>query len=161
MAWYVLYTKPGNEDLVTHQLTGAGLNVLNPKISVRRYLKGIIAERVEPLFPNYIFAEFDIIRYYHLVKYTRGVKYILFRDNPVEMPPVVIHEVESRMDARGLIKIDTVNFEPETRVAIKHGPFKDFYGIFEGTMNKKDRVRVLLEVLNARIEIDICLLERA
>jgi transcriptional antiterminator RfaH len=161
MAWYVIYTKPGKENSVVEQLQMAGLNVLKPEIMLRKYKNGIIITKIEPLFPNYVFAEFDLMRCYRLVKYTRGVKYILFRDMPVELPGIVVTEIKSRMDENGVVKIAPVRLSPDERVVINHGPFKDFYGIFVKELNRKERILILLEILNARIEIDSCMVERA
>jgi transcriptional antiterminator RfaH len=160
MNWFIIYTKPGNEELVCSQLLKAGLDVLLPKIAVKKYNDGRIIEKIEPMFPNYIFCELDIMKHYRFINYTRGVKYILYKNNPAELPYFVILELKKRMDANGIIKIENKKFSPQERVVITGGPFKDFYGLFEKELNRKDRVLILLEVLNAKIEIDACMLEK-
>ncbi|MEM5810052.1 MAG: transcription termination/antitermination NusG family protein [Candidatus Aenigmatarchaeota archaeon] len=160
MGWYVIYTKPSKEDSVTEQLRNAGIEVLNPKVILRKYRNGKIVSIIEPLFPNYIFADFDLMRYHRMVKYTRGVRYIIFRDRPVELPDFVVTELKSRADDNGFVKIESGKLNPDDRVVIKSGPFKDFYGIFEKELNREERVLILLEILNARIEIDKCMIEK-
>lgn len=160
MAWFTIYTKPAKEDSVAEQLRNAGLHVLNPKVKLRKFYKGKIVEKIEPLFPNYIFAEFDLMRYHRMVKYTRGVRYIIFRDRPVELPDFVVTELRNRTDSDGVVKIESGKLNPDDRVVIKYGPFKDFYGIFERELNREERVLILLEILNARIEIDKCMIEK-
>ncbi len=161
MGWFVIYTKSQNEFQVAKRLSDVGISVLNPKIIVRRYTGGKISEKIEPLFPCYIFANFDPERFLHMIKYTRGVRYVLFRENPVEVHPIIINSIINRMDENGFVRIEPNPISPGEHVVIKYGPFKDFYAIFERELNKRERVLLLLEALNAKIEIDACMLERA
>ncbi len=161
MGWFIIYTKVHNEDKVAKNLSDAGIVTLNPKILVRRYIAGKIFTKPEALFPSYIFANFDPEKFLHMVKYTRGVRYVLFKDRPVEVHPVIVNSIIKRMGPDGFVRIEPRAISPGERVVIKHGPFKDFYAVFEGRLNKRERVILLLEALNARIEIDACMLERA
>ncbi len=161
MGWFVIYTKPQNEDKVAKKLSDAGIVTLNPKITTRKYIAGKISTRTEALFPSYIFANFDSEKFLHMVKYTRGVRYVLFRDKPAEIHPAVINSIINRMSPDGFVRIEPRAISSGERVVIRHGPFKDFYAIFEKQLNKKERVFLLLETLNARIEIDACMLEKA
>ena len=73
--WYWIYTKPGLEEFVTIQFNQqTGIEVFNPKIRRKRYLRGRMTVAEEKLFPCYLFARFDLSRYYRMVKYTRGVR---------------------------------------------------------------------------------------
>lgn len=161
MGWFVIYTKPQREDEVVKRLKDAGIKAFCPKIRARRFLNRRILEREEPFFPCYIFAEFELKSFFHMIKYTRGVKYILFKDMPRELNPLVINTIVERMDEKGFVKVGEEKFTSGERVVIKHGPFKDFLGVFERRLNRKERVILLLEALNARIEIDECMVERA
>lgn len=161
MGWYVIYTKSQNEYQVAKRLSDVGISVLNPEIIIRRYTGGKISEKIEPLFPCYILANFDPEKFLHLIKYTRGVRYVLFRENPVEVHPLIVNSIINRMDEKGFVRIEPKAISPGERVVIKSGPFKDFYAIFERELNKRERVSLLLEALNARIVIDACMLDRA
>lgn len=161
MGWFVIYTKLQSEDKVTKYLSDAGISILNPKIKVRKYSVGRITEKAELLFPCYIFANFEPEKFLRMIKYTRGIKYVLFKDNPVEVHPQIINSIINRMDENGLVQITSHPISPGERVVIKCGPFKDFYAVFERQLNQKERVFLLLEALNAKIEIDACMLERA
>jgi transcriptional antiterminator RfaH len=71
--WYAIYTKPGKEDIVAFRLQGIGLEVLNPKLKIRKYKRNKLVDVTEPLFPCYLFANFDKEKFTHLITYTRGV----------------------------------------------------------------------------------------
>ena len=73
--WYTVYTKPRQEDSVASLLQNIGIEALNPKLKSRKYKRGRILEVIEPLFPCYIFANFEKDKYSHLITYTRGVRY--------------------------------------------------------------------------------------
>ena len=152
--WYAIYTKPGREDSVAFLLKNIGINVLNPKLKSKKYKKNKVIEAVETLFPCYLFAEFDRERYAHLIAYTRGVRYIVGKKDPVRVPEEVIDIIRAEMEENGIIVIKPLEFEKGDRVLIKDGPFKDFYGIFEREIKGPERVMIFLNTLNYRLELD-------
>ena len=87
MNWYAIYTKPKAEGSVAQLLSKAGIETLNPKISVRKYAGRKYIEAVEQLFPCYIFAFFDEGKQGHMARYTRGVKYVVGKVNPLTSIP--------------------------------------------------------------------------
>jgi len=68
MNWYALYTKSRNEDSVASRLQDIGIEVLNPKLKSKKYHRNKIGEVIEPLFPYYLFANFEKEKYSHLLK---------------------------------------------------------------------------------------------
>ncbi|WKZ33976.1 MAG: transcription termination/antitermination NusG family protein [Thermodesulfobacteriota bacterium] len=154
--WYLIYTKPRCEDNVETMLSGAGIAVLNPKIKERKYLRRKPVEAVSPLFPCYVFARFDKLRDYHMVKYTRGVKRVLCNeDGPAEISDKVVEAIISRME-KGIITVKT-SFAPGQAVYIRRGPFEGFTAIFEHEMSGMERVSILLKTINMRLVIDRCM----
>ncbi len=97
MNWYAIYTKPKSEGAVAQLLSNAGIETLNPKIGVRKYIRKKYIEAVEQLFPCYIFALFDEGEHSHMVRYTRGVKYIVGKETPLAVPPEIIEVIRERM----------------------------------------------------------------
>ncbi|SPQ01714.1 NusG antitermination factor (fragment) [Candidatus Sulfobium mesophilum] len=87
MNWYAIYTKPKAEGSVAQLLSKAGIETLNPKISVRKYAGRKYIEAVEQLFPCYIFAFFDEGKQGHMVRYMRGVEYVVGKKNPLTVHP--------------------------------------------------------------------------
>lgn len=153
MNWYVVYTKPKAEDATALLLNNAGLETLNPKIRVRKYFRSKYVSVLEPLFPCYIFSCFNIERHTHMIKYTRGVKYIVGKEKPLPVFPEMIDAIKDRMEG-DIVKPFPATFEKGERVLIKEGPFKDFYGIFERHIPGKERVMILLDALHCKIDIE-------
>ena len=152
--WYAIYTKPGKEDSVAHRLQGIGLEILNPKLKTKKYKRNKFVEVVEQLFPCYLFASFDKEKYAHLITYTRGVRYIVGKKNPVVVYDEIIDAIKEGMEEGDIVVIKPGRFEKGDKVYIREGPFKDFYGIFEREIKRKERVMILLEVIHYRVELD-------
>ena len=159
--WYAIYTKPGREDSVAFLLKNIGINVLNPKLKSKKYKKNKLIEAVETLFPCYLFAEFDKEKYAHLVTYTRGVRYIVGKRDPIRVHEEVIDTIKESMEENGIIVIKPLEFRRGNRVLIKDGLFKDFYGMFEREIKGPERVMIFLSTLNCRLELDGCFLSAA
>ncbi|MBE0427988.1 MAG: hypothetical protein IBX72_15280 [Nitrospirae bacterium] len=126
--WYAIYTKRGKEDSVTERLQDIGINVLNPKLKLRKFKRSRLVDVIEPLFPCYLFAAFEKARYTHLITYTRGVRYIVGKNNPVSVHDDVINTIKENMDEDNLTVINPGQFLKGERVLIKDGPFKDMNG---------------------------------
>lgn len=153
MNWYAIYTKPRAEESTARLLINAGIETLNPKIRIRKYTRKKYTEVVEQLFPCYIFAFLDREKHIHMISYTRGVRYIVGKERPIEIPPELIEALRERMEGDVVIPVPE-NFEPGDRVQVKEGPFMDFYGIFERNISGRERVMILLDVLHVKLEVE-------
>ncbi|CAG1066046.1 Transcription antitermination protein RfaH [uncultured bacterium] len=151
--WYLIYTKPKCEDMVEGKLIGAGFTVLNAKVRERKFLRGKVMDAVSPLFPSYVFAKFEKFRDYHLIRYTRGVKWVLSsEEGPSEIPDRVVDSIVERIED-GFVKIRS-SFTQGQNVIIKGGPFEGFTAVFEKEMSGMERVCLLLKAINVRLVID-------
>lgn len=159
MNWYALYTKPRKEDAVAVRLQDAQIEVLTPKLKSKRYKGNKLIETVETLFPCYLLAKFDKDKCSHLISYTRGVRYIVGKSNPIVVNEEIVNAIKERMK-EGNIVINTQYFERGDRVLIRDGPFKDFYGIFEREIRGAERVLIFLNTINYRVELDSWLLKK-
>ncbi|MFZ3135793.1 MAG: transcription termination/antitermination NusG family protein [Thermodesulfovibrionales bacterium] len=152
--WYAVYTKPKKEDSVAFLLQNIGLEVLNPKIKFRKFKRNRLTDVIEPLFPCYLFANFDKDKYSHLITYTRGVRYVVGKKNPLVVQDEVVNVIKDGIEDNNLIVIKPSTFKNGDKVLIKDGPFKDFYGIFEKEIKGHERVMILLETIQCRLELD-------
>ena len=158
--WYLVYTKPKNEDMVSHKFIDAGFQVLNPKLKERKVYRRKLQDIVSPLFPCYVFVKFDSSRDYHLVKYSRGVKNIVGPPGkPSRVPDEIIASISGSMQ-EGVVTIKPQEFKHGEEIIIKAGPFEGFNAIFDKEMKGNDRVTILLGAINARTIVDRALIER-
>jgi len=158
--WHAIYTKPGKEDLVAFRLQGIGIEVLNPKLKSKKYKRNKFIDVIESLFPCYLFASFEKEKYSHLITYTRGVRYIVGKGNPIVVHDEIINTIKEGMGDDNIVVIKPRKFEKGDRVLIKEGPFKDFYGIFEKETRGPERVMILLEMIHCKLELDSCFLTK-
>ncbi len=153
-SWYLVYTKPHNEDKVCQQLSRLKLDILNPKISEKRYVRNRLKDVVSPLFPCYIFAKFEYARDYRMVKYGRGVRNIVGFGNEASSVPEEIVASISEKTAQGVIDMPPPRYEYGEGVVISEGPFEGLDAVFIRKMDGMERVTVLLKAMNVRLVID-------
>ncbi len=154
--WYVVSTKPRNEDRSAANLAQGGIEVLSPKLKFRRWREGKFVEIVEPMFPSYIFVKFHPVDEFRLVKYTRGIKTIVnFNGRIIPLADELIAFVRERL-VDGVATVEKKEFQKGEKIIIREGPFKGFSGIFEKELDSRERIAILLEGVDycARMEID-------
>jgi transcriptional antiterminator RfaH len=159
--WYAIYTKPGKEDSIAIRLQGIGIDVLNPKLKSRKFRQNRLGEVIEPLFPCYLFADFEKNKYAHMIMYTRGVRYIVGKQNPIVVHEEVINTIRKNIAHDNIVIIQPQKFEKGDVVIIKDGPFEHFSGIFESETRGSERVMILLNTLSCKLELDSCYLAKA
>jgi transcriptional antiterminator RfaH len=154
--WFVVSTKPRNENRAAGNLVSGGIEALNPKLRIRKFKDGKFVYAIEPMFPNYIFVRFDPVDEHHMVKYTRGVRTIVnFSGKLIPLEDEVIDFIKSKLE-NGVAFVQKKGFEKGDKVFIKDGPFKGLNGIFQQDLGGEERVSILLEGVNyyAKMEID-------
>jgi transcriptional antiterminator RfaH len=154
--WYVVNTKPRNEERAANNLINGGIEVLAPRLKLRKYKDGKFIQVVEPMFPSYIFVRFHPVDEFRMVKYARGVKTIVhFGGQIVPLQDEMIEFIKTRLD-NGVAAIQKPSMSKGDKILIKNGPFKGFSGIFESELDGKERVAILLDGVNycAKMEID-------
>ncbi len=153
--WHAIYTKTKKEGAVAQLLSGAGIDVLYPKLKLKKLYRGMRREVIEPLFPCYIFALFDFPEQYRLIRYTRGVRRVVGTPSgPVTVSEKIISAIEERL-INGVAEIKPPQYKKGDVVEIASGPFKGLRGMFEKEISGKERGLILLDtIMQARLEID-------
>ncbi|MCS7228977.1 MAG: KOW motif-containing protein [Candidatus Kryptonium sp.] len=158
LSWYVLQTKPKQENLVELYLNSANIEVFNPKIQEIRIVKEKRKKVIVPLFPNYVFAKLKP-SLFDLVIYTRGVRKILgVNGKPKPIKETIIEEIKERVNWNNHIYIpDKPETDSELRpgdyVVVINGPLKGFIGIIEKINNT--RAIVMLISMDYQVKADI------
>lgn len=116
-------------------------------------VRGKYVDVIEQLFPSYLFAFFDNEKHGHMIRYTRGIKYVVGKETPLAVPAEIIDAIRERMQDGVVVPVPE-DIKKGDRVFIKEGPFKDFYGIFQREMPGKARAMILLEALHCSLQID-------
>jgi transcriptional antiterminator RfaH len=145
--WYVAKTKPHIERQAARVLESRQISVYLPLLRSRN--------RVEPLFPGYLFLRIDL----HTDDYLRsqsapGITYILGSE-PIAVPEELIQAIRERVD-RENVQSPVQRFKQGDQVIIASGPFDDIQAIFDRALSPRGRCFVLLEVLGriTRVQLD-------
>src|SRR5262245_62081914 len=157
MHWYVIRTKPHQESRVESHLTQLSMETFLPLLKQRKTVRRQHKMVVEPLFPRYLFARFDITEHYRAVNFSRGVLHIVeFGSKPAVVSETLIDGIKSRMEG-GYITPKVERFQKGQIVYIKGGPLAGLEAVFVREMKQQDRVLLFLKALgmNARVTLAI------
>jgi transcriptional antiterminator RfaH len=148
--WYVIFTKPKEEDRVDQYLTARGVETFSPKVR-KEQINAFTGKAVyyrQPLFPRYLFARFDVDKMLHKIGYTRGVqKVVSFNNTPLAVDDEIVSLIQSRVGEDGFVRLSS-DLTPGHQVLISQGSLTGIKGVFDRTMNDKRRVMILLEAIN-------------
>ena len=160
--WLVVHAKPRQEAVALEHLARQGFDAWLPRASLTRRRGDRWVDRVEPLFPRYLFLavdpdEMDVAP----VRSTRGcVGLVRFGDRPARVPEPLIAWLQSTADPdTGLHLVGRAmeaRLEEGARVRILSGPFEGAEGVLQ-SLRGEERALVLLDVLAraARVELPI------
>ena len=152
--WYVVQTQPHAEARAQEHLRRQGFTTYLPRlIKSRRHARK--TEQVSrPLFPRYMFVLIDSTHQgWHAIRSTFGVSSLVGGDTgPTPVRDGVIEALRQREGADGHFHFDAPKFMRGAAVRVLDGVFASCLGLFE-SMNDKDRVAVLLDLLGRRVRV--------
>lgn len=148
-AWYLLYCKRGQLERAQAHLERQAVNCLTPTISLEKMVRGKRTTVSEPLFPNYLFVEFNPeVIHTTTINATRGVShFVRFGKQPATVPDEVIQQL-ALPQPDGILDPDTPY--PGDEVMITEGAFEGLKAIFtepDGEM----RSMLLLNMMNKQV----------
>lgn len=148
-AWYLLYCKRGQLQRAQDHLERQSVNCLTPIITLEKIVRGKRTSVSEPLFPNYLFIEFDPeVIHTTTISATRGVShFVRFGAHPATVPSNVIHQL-SVYKPVGITDPQTP-FTGDS-VVITEGAFEGLQAIFTEP-DGEARSMLLLNLLNKSV----------
>jgi transcription elongation factor/antiterminator RfaH len=151
--WFVLYSKAHKEALAEFQLRLKGLDVFYPRLllpdSIRKH------NRIIPLFPNYLFVRINLWEEYHYVIWSPGVKrFVSFNETPAPIDNRIMEYLMQLADSESIIRAQS-NLKQSEEVRITGGPFDGLVGIIKEPPNAKGRVKVLLNLLQREVQVNV------
>jgi transcriptional antiterminator RfaH len=154
--WYVIRSKPRRERFVHDQLSGQGLEVFFPAVRVHPVNPRAARERA--YFPGYLFVHLDLaaIGVNRLRWLPAAVGLLEFGGEPAIVPEPLVVQLKRRVAAiqaaGGLIFADLNRGDV---VKITSGPFAGYDAIFDLRLKGSDRVRVLLDLLQRQMSVEL------
>ncbi|XTZ38393.1 transcription/translation regulatory transformer protein RfaH [Salmonella enterica] len=148
-SWYLLYCKRGQLQRAQEHLERQAVSCLTPMIALEKIVRGKRTTVNEPLFPNYLFVEFDPeVIHTTTINATRGVShFVRFGKHPASVPPSVIHQL-SIYQPEGITDPDTPY--PGDDVIITEGALEGLKAIFKEADGEARSV-LLLNLLNKQV----------
>ena len=99
MHWYTVSTKPHQERQAELHIKECGIECFLPLLKTSKIIRRTRKTVINPLFPGYLFAQFELERHYRAVSYATGVRKIVeFGAGPVELDVIIIDAIKERLN---------------------------------------------------------------
>lgn len=155
--WHAVFCKPRGEETAEANLEKQGYVVYLPRLLNRFWRAGKRVQRIEPLFPRYLFLrQPDEGQSLAPVRSTLGVTGLVrFGGQPAVVSEELIEALRAREEPANGTRVHRVIFRPGVPVRFAEGPFAGLDAIFDKEAGA-DRVMVLLEMLGKtnRLQVD-------
>lgn len=147
-SWYLLYCKRGQLLRAKEHLERQAVHCLSPMIALEKTVRGKPTQVNEPLFPNYLFIEFDPESIHTTtISATRGVShFVRFGNQPATVPLDVIVALQNPIET----VVESELPQPGDTVIITEGAFEGLQAIFTEP-DGEARSMLLLNLLNKQV----------
>jgi len=147
-AWFCVRSHPKREHIAAaHLRMLPEIEVFCPRLRIRKATRRGVVTFVECLFPNYLFAKFDVKSLLDKVKHSPSVSTIVhFGYRIPTISDEVIAELSSSFPENEILDCDR-HVEAGDEVTIGEGPFMGMKATVLRVMSPYQRVEVLLDLL--------------
>ncbi len=147
-AWFLVYSKPRQEETAKQNLERQGYSVYLPRAVQNRRREGRRVAVVGPLFPRYLFVRFNVQSdNWAPIRSTVGVAALVrFGSAPARVPDALIALLRSNEAASGIHEWTHAPLRVGQTVRVAEGAFVGYQGIFLARTSR-ERVIVLLDIL--------------
>ena len=155
--WHVIRSKPRAESTARAQLERQGFRVYFPQLVKPARVRGRWLDRIEPLFPRYLFLALDAhTQSLAPARSTLGVSNIVrFGNEYATVTHEVIEGLMRRADPQtGLHHLEQPVFRCGGKVRILEGPFERLEGVFE-RYEGEERALILLDLLGRTTRVRV------
>ena len=161
-AWYCVRAQTKREHIAAGHLRDLeGVEVFCPRLRYRKATRRGKIWWVEPLFPGYLLAKFNLAEMERAITFCQGVRGLVRFGS--EIPPIPHSFVES---LRNEIRDRSDNDDHESfavspiiqegdEVEIAHGPLQGMQGTVVSVAPAAERVKILLEFLGQTHAVDV------
>jgi len=160
-AWFCVRTQTKREHIAAEHLREVeGVEVFCPRLRYRKATRRGKIWWVEPLFPGYLLAKFQLVEMERAVTYCPGVRGLVrFGAERPAVPDSFVEalrqEVRNRSeDDEELFSVSPV-IEIGDEVEIAHGPLQGMRGTIVSVAPATERVKILLEFLGQAQAVNV------
>lgn len=154
-AWYLIYSKPRQEDKAWWNLDRQGFRCYLPYVRVRRLYRRRHRTFIEPMFPRYLFVRLAAgVEDWSPIRSTYGVcGLVRFGTWPARVPDELVDAIRERTE-QGYLDLCPEPLQRGDKVKILDGPFAAYEGVFQAERGE-DRAIILLDVANRHTQLTI------
>jgi transcriptional antiterminator RfaH len=156
MHWYLVHTKPRQEQCALDNLHQQGYQCYLPTILVEKLRQGLLTIEEEPLFPRYLFIRLgrgDSAKSWTPIRSTKGVsRLVRFGIEPARVDDRLIELLQ--MQEASIQAEPEPFFKPGERVRLTQTPFAGIEGIYQMADSER-RVMVLIEILSKPVAVRV------
>lgn len=156
-AWYLIYTKPREEEVARTNLERQGYTVYLPLAYQHRRRLHKREQTIAPLFPRYLFIELaQYLDNWAPIRSTQGVSTLVrFGMELAVVPDALVDLLKVRVGPEGVIDLTAMaGFKPGSRVRIAEGGMAGYEGIFLAHSGH-DRVVILLDIVGKQVRVQV------
>lgn len=159
--WYCVKTQTKREHIAAEHLREIeSIEVFCPRIRYRKATRRGKVWWVEPLFPGYLMARFDLDLLERAVTFCQGVRGLVrFGSFIPHVPESFIQSLREEVRMRSGPEEEIFSISPAIEIGdeieIAHGPLQGMPGTIIAIAPAQERVKVLLEFLGQPQAVDI------
>lgn len=149
--WYVVQSKPRNEELLWRQLSLRNVESYYPCIHVKTVNPR--AKKVRPFFPGYLFCHIDLelVSKSSIEWIPGGYGLVSFGNEPASISGDLVLAIKQKLEnLKELSGENTNSLRKGNKVVVNNGVLKGYEGIFDSHLSGTDRVRVLMSIMEKR-----------
>jgi transcriptional antiterminator RfaH len=158
--WFCVRTQTKREHIAAGHLRELeGVEVFCPRLRYRKATRRGKVWWIEPLFPGYVLAKFDMANMERAVTFCQGIRGLVRFGSeipavPDEFVESLRQEIRSRSEDDELFSVAPV-IEAGDEVEIAHGPLQGMRGTIVAVAPAAERVKVLLDFLGCPHAVDV------
>ena len=151
--WYVAKSNARKENWLEKSLVQYNVEVYNPRIVVKKRGK----QTTEPLFPTYLFCNFNPEGTdWPSIYRTPGLSYFLGGGGyPTQVSADLIDFIRQRVDNWNDGGYSPKHFKKGEAIRVANGPFAGFEAIFQGYIPSRQRCQIFVQIIGRLIPIEL------
>ena len=160
--WFCVRTQTKREHIAAGHLREVeGVEVFCPRLRYRKATRRGKIWWVEPLFPGYLLAKFNLHEMERAVTFCQGIRGLVrFGSEIPAVPPAFVESLRNEVRNRAadgeeeLFSVSPV-IEAGDEVEIAHGPLQGMRGTIVSVAPAAERVKILLDFLGQPQAVDV------
>lgn len=159
--WFCVRTQTKREHIAAKHLRELeGIQVFCPRIKYRKATRRGKIWWLEPLFPGYLLAKFDLSDMERAVTFCQGVRGLVrFGTETPDVPEPFVLSLIDQVEKQAEGDKELITVAPAVAIGdeieIAHGPFQGMKGTIQSVATAGERVKVLLEFLGQTQPVDL------